>query len=140
MTKKEEVVEEVPKTEDQLKIEELETKFSNLTTLVNEEISKRNEIIEILTISTVNLINVDMKAISNDIRDAEVRLNSIGTAKQFENIREIEKHKGPHMAYQQCKRFLEEGSKEAQMSIPTLNLIKMNIEKISEKLKYIAEA
>ena len=140
MTKKEEVTEEVPKTEDQLKIEELETKFSNLTTLVNEEISKRNEIIEILTISTVNLINIDMKAISHDLRDAEVRLNSIGTAEQFENIREIEKHKGPYMAYQQCKRYLEKASKEAQMSIPTLNLIKMNIEKISEKLKYIAEA
>ena len=137
-------VKESPKPEEPTEIESLKI----VVKLIQEDIksihnklAEKNDIIEILTVANTDLINIDMKAISQDLRAAEVRLNSIGTQRQFDILREIEQRKGgPHMAYQQCKRFLEESGKEAQMVTPTLNQIKLNLEKISEKLKYIAEA
>ena len=107
---------------------------------IHNKLAEKNEIIELLTVANTDLINIDMKAISHDIRDAEVRLNSIATEKHWENLREVKKYQGIDMAYKLLERYYLEAGRNSQMTIPTHNQIKLNLEKISEKLKYIAEA
>lgn len=103
-------------------------------------ISEKNEAIELLSRASIDLISIDMELISTELYNAESRLNQIGTVDQFDFLRDVEKTKGLNMAYNKSKIFLEEAGSEAKMVIPTLNLIKLTLEKVSEKLMYAAEA
>ena len=117
-------------------IKKMKSEISGLYSLISE----KNEAIEMLSRASIDLINIDMELVSNELYNAESRLNQVGTIEQFEYLREVEKTKGLNMAYSKSKIFLEEAGSEAKMVIPTLNLIKVTLEKISEKLKYAAEA
>lgn len=119
--------------EDKLKL------ISYEITELNDLIEDKNEIIDILSAKNIDLINIDMELISNELYDSEIRLNNIATIKQFERLNELEKTKGLNMAYQVSKLFLEHAGTEARLAIPTLNLIKISLDKISEKLKFIGD-
>lgn len=106
---------------------------------LNKLIGDKNEIIDILSAKNIDLINIDMELISNELHKGELKLNNIATVKQFERLNELEKTKGLNMAYQVSKLFLEHAGTEARLAIPTLNLIKISLDKISEKLKFIGD-
>lgn len=107
---------------------------------MNKALSEKDDVIEILTVANIDLINIDMELISIELHNAQTRLLKIGTVQQFDTLREIEKRKGINMAYNNSKIYLEDAGREANMVIPTLNIIKISLEKISEKLKYTAES
>lgn len=117
-------------------IKNIKSEIKDLYDLVSEQ----NDVVEMLSRANIDLINIDMQLISTELYNAEMRLNSIATAEQFDFLRDVEKTTGLNMAYNKSKIFLEGAGSEAKMVIPTLNLIKLTLDKISEKLKYCAEA
>lgn len=117
-------------------IKNIKSEIKELYDLVSEQ----NDVVEMLSRANVDLINIDMQLISTELYNAEMRLNSIATVEQFDFLRDVEKTTGLNMAYNKSKIFLEGAGSEAKMVIPTLNLIKLTLDKISEKLKYCAEA
>lgn len=117
-------------------IKNIKSEIKDLYDLVSEQ----NDVVEMLSRANIDLINIDMQLISTELYNAEMRLNSIATVEQFDFLRDVEKTTGLNMAYNKSKIFLEGAGSEAKMVIPTLNLIKLTLDKISEKLKYCAEA
>ena len=116
-------------------VKSVSDELHELSTIVEE----KNEIIDVLSRKNIDLINIDMEIISNELHKSEVKLNAIATIKQFERLNELEATNGMAMAYKVSKLYLEHAGMEARLTVPTLNLIKISLEKISEKLKYVAE-
>ena len=117
-------------------IKKIKSDVSDLYDLISE----KNDTIELLRVASIDYINIDMQLIADELYNSESRLSTIGTEEQFDILREVEKKIGVNMAYKKSKLFLEEAGSEAKLVIPTLNIIKLTLEKISEKLKYSAEA
>ena len=103
------------------------------------KVAEKDEIIKVLSTKNIDLINIDMELISNELHKSEVKLNNIATEKQFERLNELENTKGINMAYKVSRLYLEHAGTEAKLTIPTLNLIKISLEKISEKLRYVSD-
>jgi hypothetical protein len=138
---KEDILREVIETNETIRadykedMEILQNKLKEIMITVE----KKDELIKVLSTKNIDLINMDLDLISNELRKSRVKLNNIATIRQFDRISELERTKGVNMAYKVSKLYLEDAGMEARLTIPTLNLIEISLEKISEKLRYAGD-
>lgn len=120
-------------TDDRVK--RLENEFNKL----KNSIVDRDDKIEALTETTIEMILIEMETLSDSLNDADGLLDDIGTRRQFDDIKKNEKNVGLNAAYKISVSYLEDAATNAKQIKPVLREIKMNLKTINEKLKHASE-
>lgn len=118
------------------RIKELEKIVKDIVTAM----FRKDEQIEILTKANIELILIDMQTIADDLNRADELTGDTGTEEQIENIHYEKDHRGPNMALAAAIRCVEHDGSNAKKIEHVHEALGMALNKLNEKLKYIAEA
>ena len=110
--------------------EVLRTDLNEFKELKNSIVDKDNKI-EALTETTIEMILIEMETLSDSLNDADRLLDDIGNRKQFDDITKNEKNIGLNAAYKVSISYLEDAATNAKQIKPVLREIKMNLKTIN---------
>lgn len=123
--------------------DDIENRIKELEKIVKDVITamfSKDDKIEALTKANIELILIDMQTIADELNRADELTGDIGTEEQIENVQYEEKHRGANLALAAAKRHIEHDGSNAKKVEHIHEALRMDLNKLNERLKYISEA